>query len=125
MALRVKPVSSVVRVLPDPTIVMFPAPRVLMLPAVGDMAPPELPVNVCTTLVPPLTAMVMELDPLVMLIPVPGVKVVAKGAVVPDPIIKKPFVVKGVNVGTPVRLVVNTAALVGPSWVNVVVPAPT
>ena len=56
-----------------------PQDRRRSFPAVGEMAPPELPVSVLTVPVL-LVAMVMLLEPFVIEIPVPGVRVAAAGA---------------------------------------------
>lgn len=48
----VRPVNSVVNVLPEPTIVILPVPNVLILPAIGEIGPPEFPVSVSIAPVP-------------------------------------------------------------------------
>src|ERR1700722_3103103 len=98
---------------------MLPVPNVLIFPAVGDIAPPELPVRVLTVDAP-FVAMVMELIPLVMLIPVPAVSVLNAGPVVP-PISSCPFVVivKAVR-----GEVVVAPEMTTPLTLNVAAPVP-
>jgi hypothetical protein len=56
--------AVMVRVDPEPATSVPAAPTMLMLPAAGEIAPPELPVNVETpTLPPPVVTHVAEIAP--------------------------------------------------------------
>jgi hypothetical protein len=91
--------------------VIDPVPSVFIFPVVGEIAPPELPVKVSTTVDPAVTAIVILLLALVIEIPVPAVNVEAAGEPAVDPIITCPSVASAVKTGIPVVPVVRTARL--------------